>query len=69
MIASKKVGTAVRRNRAKRLMREAARGIAWADGVDVVLVARRGCPGSGSRSVWREIARCAQQLAIATETA
>ena len=69
MIASKKVGSAVRRNRAKRLLREAARDITWIDGIDVVLVARRGCPGSDFQHVRQDVAGCANRLAIATETA
>lgn len=68
MIASKKVGSAVRRNRAKRLLREAARDLAWINGIDVVLVARGGCPGSDFQRVRRDIADCAHQLAITTET-
>lgn len=68
MIASKKVGTAVRRSRAKRLLREAARDIAWTDGVDVVLVARRECPGSDFQSVRRDIDRCAQRLELRRQT-
>lgn len=34
------------RNRAKRLLREAARRIAWHDGLDLVLVARRSIVGA-----------------------
>jgi ribonuclease P protein component len=39
-VASKRVGNAVQRNRAKRMLREAARAVAWTPGHDVVLVAR-----------------------------
>ncbi len=39
-VASKRVGNAVQRNRAKRLLREAARAASWTPGHDVVLVAR-----------------------------
>jgi ribonuclease P protein component len=40
VIASRKVGNAVARNRAKRLLREAARHVAMPPGTDLVLVAR-----------------------------
>jgi ribonuclease P protein component len=46
VVASRRVGNAVNRNRAKRLLREAARHVAWAPGTDVVLVARGGCAAS-----------------------
>jgi ribonuclease P protein component len=39
-VASKRVGNAVQRNRAKRMLREAARAVNWTPGHDVVLVAR-----------------------------
>lgn len=42
VVASRRVGTAVQRNRAKRLLREAARAVPWPAGVDIVLVARPG---------------------------
>jgi ribonuclease P protein component len=42
VVASRRVGAAVQRNRAKRLLREAARALAWEDGRDIVLVARPG---------------------------
>lgn len=68
MVASKKVGSAVRRNRAKRLMREASREIRWETGVDVVLVARPGCPSADGRAVRDEVERCARRLTITRET-
>jgi ribonuclease P protein component len=43
VMASRRVGTAVDRNRAKRLLREAARATSWPAGTDVVVVARPGC--------------------------
>ena len=44
VVASRRVGNAVRRNRAKRLLREALRRVDWSPGFDVVLTARAGCP-------------------------
>lgn len=68
VVASKKVGSAVRRNRAKRLLREAARATPWRRGVDVVLVARPGCADSDLRSVRRDVTRCGGELTITRET-
>jgi len=57
-VAGRKVGKAVQRNRARRLMRAA-----WSDiardaqaGVDLVFVARRAILGAGSQRVATEIA-------------
>lgn len=68
VIASKKVGSAVRRNRAKRLLREAAQATPWRRGTDVVLVARPGCADTDLRSVREDVTRCAGQLHITKET-
>ena len=62
VVASKRVGGAVRRNRAKRLLREAARPLAWRPGLDVVLVARAACAESDVHAVGAEMARLATQL-------
>lgn len=67
VIASKKVGSAVRRNRAKRLLREAANATPWRRGTDVVLVARPGCADSDLRSVREDVTRCADELSITEE--
>lgn len=63
-VASRAVGSAVRRNRAKRLLREAARAVAWRDGLDVVLVARRACADSDATAVTREVRQLAEALAV-----
>jgi len=62
VVASKRVGNAVRRNRAKRLMREAARACAWRDGLDVVLVARAACAEADAAGVTDELVRLAGRL-------
>jgi ribonuclease P protein component len=52
-VAGKKVGGAVRRNRARRVLREAFRALEGSllSGVDVVLVGRRDTPEGGTRKV------------------
>jgi len=62
VVASRRVGGAVRRNRAKRLLREAARHVAWRAGTDVVLVARGACADSGFHAVRAEVAALADSL-------
>lgn len=62
VVASRRVGGAVRRNRAKRLLREAARTLAWTPGHDVVLVARAACADSSLVKVSAELARLAARL-------
>lgn len=71
VVASRRVGTAVRRNRAKRLLREAARALAWRTGLDVVLVARAECADSEFAAVRSELRRLAADLGalIQRETA
>ena len=67
VVASRRVGGAVRRNRAKRLLREAARVQSWRPGVDVVLVARAACAQSDLHRVSDELSRLAGKLdAVAT---
>jgi ribonuclease P protein component len=65
VVASKKVGDAVSRNRAKRLMREASVRVAWEPGIDVVLVARAACASSSLAPVHAELAALAAGLGVA----
>ncbi|MDX1619725.1 MAG: ribonuclease P protein component [Nitriliruptorales bacterium] len=62
VVASRKVGTAVARNRAKRLLREAARTLEWRRGQDVVLVARASCAEANAHSVAVEVRELAGHL-------
>ena len=55
VVASRRVGGAVQRNRAKRLLREAARHITWPAGVDVVLIARAASVRHGMSEVRKEL--------------
>jgi ribonuclease P protein component len=69
VVASRRVGNAVDRNRAKRVLREASRQIAWAPGTDVVLVARGGCVTSPMGEVRDEVLRLAGQLGVVADAA
>lgn len=62
VVASRRVGGAVQRNRAKRLLREAARTRSWRAGLDVVLIAREACARSDAHRVGRELAELAGRL-------
>lgn len=64
VVASRKVGGAVARNRAKRLIREAGRQLKWKRGTDVVVIARKECAGSNARDVARELAALGQALDV-----
>lgn len=55
VVASRRVGGAVQRNRAKRVLRAAAAEVGVADGVDVALVARRAAADSTSTAVAVEL--------------
>lgn len=67
VLASRRVGNAVRRNRAKRLLREAEQRIAWARGWDVVLAGRAAAPGAKMAAVLAEAAELAQELDLVVE--
>lgn len=69
VVASKRVGDAVSRNRAKRLLREASVRISWQPGLDVVLVARAGCAASSLQPVHSEMAALADRLGVVTPVA
>jgi ribonuclease P protein component len=62
VMASRRVGGAVQRNRAKRLLREAARHVPFAPGSDVVLVARAACAASRFGAVHDEVRASARHL-------
>ncbi len=67
-MASRRVGGAVARNRAKRLLREAAQTVPFAPGFDVVLVARAACAHGDLASVRAELARTLEELGLAQES-
>lgn len=69
VVASKRVGNAVSRNRAKRLLREASVRIDWTPGIDVVLVARGAAATSSLRPVHAEVAALAEHLGVVTAVA
>jgi ribonuclease P protein component len=64
VIASRRVGGAVRRNRAKRLLREAVRHLPLRPGTDVVLVARHRCGDSTMNDVHAELEHLAAALGL-----
>lgn len=66
VVASRKVGNAVSRNRAKRLLREASVRVAWTPGIDVVLIARGGCAASTMPVVLAELEELAGRLGVVT---
>lgn len=58
VVASRKIGSAVRRNRAKRVLREAQRHLlrgASLAGIDILLIARTGAVAQTSRSLWEQV--------------
>lgn len=69
VVASRRVGSAVARNRAKRLLREASRHVDWRAGTDIVLVARAACAASMMQPVRDEVAELAGRLDVLGEAA
>jgi ribonuclease P protein component len=69
VVASRRVGNAVSRNRAKRLLREASRHITWAEGTDLVLVARVGCASSRLGPIRDELEDLAANLGVLADAA
>lgn len=65
VIASRRVGNAPVRNRAKRLMREAAVRVPWHHGIDVVLVARPPITEATMWDVQDELVELAGRLGVA----
>ena len=69
VVASRKVGSAVARNRAKRLLREASRRVDWVPGTDLVLVARNACASSTMGAVVDELEHLAAELSVSRTAA
>lgn len=57
------------RNRAKRLLREAARTVSFRAGIDVVLVARASCVSAAMPAVRAELTVLLDQLSSVQEAA
>ena len=69
VVASRRVGGAVQRNRAKRLLREAVRTLPLRAGLDVVLVARAAILEVGLPEVRAELERLALALDLLDDRA
>lgn len=67
VVASRRVGTAVRRNRAKRLVREAVRQLSWAPDRDVVVIARARCADARLDEVVTDLHAAATHLGLLHE--
>lgn len=62
--ASRRVGSAVARNRAKRILREASRRVDWTEPIDVVLVARAECAVARADEVVAELEQLGGDLGV-----
>lgn len=67
-VASRRVGDAVSRNRAKRVLREAAARTTWRAGTDVVLVARAACAETGMWDVHDDLLDVVRRLDVGAPT-
>lgn len=64
VVASRRVGNAVSRNRAKRVLRAAAQDLPWRAATDMVLVARGACATSDMHTVRQELRALAAELEV-----
>lgn len=67
-VATRRLGGAVVRNRAKRLIREAARTIGWTDGLAIVIVARPAIRGLGMAAVAHDLRVAATRAGLVADT-
>lgn len=67
VVASRRVGNAVRRNRAKRLLREAIRALSWHGSHDVVLTARAACAEARLETVVADLRDAAGRAGLLDE--
>lgn len=64
VVASRRVGPAVARNRSKRLLREAARHTPWRTGLDLVVVARGSAASAQLAEVQNDLLAVAERLEL-----